>query len=257
MAHSRSSTAQFPDGAADVARRFGVTVKTLRHYETAGLLHPVRDEHGWRTYGQTECERLHLILLLRRFGLSISRIGEMLSAGDPDLALILDLQAHALEEQRARVEQALSMVRHARQHLTEHGSLDPAALAALAHVGTIRLHWTPALEALAVRSFSPAQQRHLAEVAPTIEAEWHRVFVDLAAIVDGPSDTPRARRLGARAAELIARMTGNDQELRGALSCFWQDGFADPAIARTLPLDEKGWRFLGQAMTQAQIEAGQ
>lgn len=64
----------FPEGAAAIARRFGVTVKTLRVYEEAGLIRPVRNGHGWRTYGQAECERLHLVLLLRRFGLTIARI---------------------------------------------------------------------------------------------------------------------------------------------------------------------------------------
>lgn len=256
MARTRSKAPQFPDGAADVARRFGVTVKALRFYEAAGLIHPVRDGHGWRTYGQVECERLHLVLLLRRFGFSLSRIGEMLSAGQPDLAAILDLQAQALEEQRARAEQALSLVRHARRHLAEHGGIEPAALAALAHADLMQLHWTPALEAIAVRCFTPAQQRRLSTVAPAVEAEWQAVYLNLAAIVDGPSDTPQARQLGTRAASLIARMTGDDPELRSALSRFWHDGFADPAIAPTLPLDAKGWRFLGQAMAHARAEAG-
>lgn len=231
-------------------------MKTLRLYEEAGLIRPVRDEHGWRTYGQAECERLHLVLLLRRFGLSIASIGEMLAAGQPDFARILDLQAQALEEQRSRVDDALSLIGRARQHLAEHGSIDRASLAALARAEPMRLHWTSGLEAIAARCFTPDQQRRLTEVAPTIEAEWQEVYRELAAIVDGASDTIQARRLGARAATLIGRMTGDDAMMRGALSRFWQDGFADPAIAQSLPLDEKGWHFLGQAMANARAEAG-
>lgn len=255
MVRTRPRASQFPDGAADVARRFGVTVKALRLYEAAGLIRPVRDGHGWRTYGQAECERLHLVLLLRRFGLSVSRIGEMLSAGQPDLASSLDLQAQALEEQRSRVDEALSLIGRARRHLTEHGSLDRTFLAALARAEPMRLHWTPALEAIATRCFTPDQQRRLAEVAPAIETEWRAVYQELDAIVDGPADTPQARRLGARATKLIGQMTGDDPAIRHALARFWQDGFANPAIARTLPLSNKGWRFLGQAMAHARAEA--
>lgn len=256
MTRKQPKASQFPDGAADVARRFGVTIKTLRLYEAAGLIRPVRDGHGWRTYGQAECERIHLVLLLRRFGLSVARIGELLSAGQPDIRSVLDLQAQALEEQRSRVDDALSLIGRARRHLAEHGSIDRASLAALAQAEPARLRWTPALEAVAAGCFTPDQQRRLAQVAPAIETEWEVVFRELAAIIDGPSDTPRAKRLGVRAATLIGRMTGEDPAMHGALTRFWQDGFADPAIARTLPLDAKDWRFLGQAMAHAQTEAG-
>lgn len=215
MAQARPRTSQFPDGAADVARRFGETVKTLRLYETAGLIRPVRDGHGWRTYGQAECERLHLVLLLRRFGLP-ARIGEMLSAGQPDLAGILDLQAQALEEQHSRVDEALLLIGRARRHLAEHGSIDRTSLAALARAEPMRLHWTPALAAVATRCFTADQQRRLAQVTPAIESEWEAVYRELAAIIDGPSDTSRARRLGAQAATLIGQITGDDPAMRGA-----------------------------------------
>ncbi|MFT8420903.1 MAG: MerR family transcriptional regulator [Gluconacetobacter sp.] len=238
----------FPDGAAAVARRFGVTVKALRVYEEAGLIRPVRNGHGWRTYGQAECERLHLVLLLRRFGLTIARIAEMFAAGQPDLAAMLDLQAEALTEQQARIRETLSLIGRARRHLSAHGSIDRETLAAFARAEPARLRWTPALQALAARCFTPDQQRLLARVAPSIETKWNAVYQELALILDGPPDTPRARLLGAKAATLINRMTGGDPAMRTALAHFWQDGFAVPEIARSLPMDEKGWQFLGQAM---------
>lgn len=248
MAKNQSKTSPFPDGAAAVARRFGVTVKTLRVYEDAGLIRPIRDGHGWRTYGQADCERLHVILLLRRFGLTIACIGEMFAKGQPDLAAMLDLQAEALKEQRARIGEALSLIDRARRHLSEHGSIDREALAAFARAEPTRLHWTPALQAIAARCFTPDQQRLLASVAPSIEMEWDAIYQELASIIDGPPDTPRAQRLGARAAQLINRMTGGDPAMRTALTHFWQDGLAVPDSARSLPMDEKGWQFLGQAM---------
>jgi DNA-binding transcriptional MerR regulator len=243
-----SQPAQFPDGAADVARRFGVTIKTLRLYETAGLLRPTRDGNGWRRYGQLECERIHVVLLLRRFGLTIARIRDFLSADQPDVSALLDLQAEALAEQQGRIGEALSLIEEARRHLTEHGSIDRAALAAIAKAQVGPLRWTPALRRTAARCFTPLQRELLASVTPTIEAEWQAVYRELALVVDGPADTPRARRLGARTASLIVRMTRGDAVMREALTRFWQDGFRDPDAACSLPLDERGWRFLGKAM---------
>ncbi|MFZ5794253.1 MAG: hypothetical protein ACOY4B_07275, partial [Pseudomonadota bacterium] len=95
---------------------------------------------------------------------------------------------------------------------------------------------------------TPDQQRHLAEVAPSTEREWAELYAELDTLVDGSSDTPQARALGGRAAALIARMTGQDGGMRAALTRFWQDGFSDPALAASLPLDRRRWLFLGEAM---------
>lgn len=244
----QSSIAQFPGGAADVARRFGITIKTLRLYEDAGLIRPVRDGHGWRTYGQVECERLHVVLLLRRFGLTIARIGELLANRSPDLTAVLNLQEQALKDQRRRIDEALMLITRARDRLITGEAVDPAALAELARWEPLRLRWTPALEKLAADTFTADQQRRLARIAPTIEAEWNMLYRDLDDIAGDAPDTPRAMDLGSRASLLIARMTGGDDGMRGALTRFWQDGFADPVVAASLPMDAARWHFLGAAM---------
>src|SRR3954469_3262976 len=85
---------------AETARRFGVTIKALRVYEARGLLTPLRESAGatraqWRAYGPQQLARLHQILALKRMGLSLGRIGEIL-AGPDTLAAVLALQADAL-----------------------------------------------------------------------------------------------------------------------------------------------------------------
>lgn len=247
----QSSKSQFPDGAADVARRFGITIKTLRLYENAGLIRPVRDGHGWRTYGQAECELLHVVLLLRRFGLTIFRIGELLESRSPDLTAVLDLQERALRDQRGRIDEALTLIGRARGRLLAGEAIDPAALAELARAEPLRMRWTPALEKLATETFTPDQQRRLARIAPAIETEWNGLYRELDELAGDAPDTPRARALGRKVAALIARMTGGDDAMRGALTRFWQDGFADPALSASLPMDAARWRFLGAAMAAA------
>jgi len=248
MALKRPKAAQFPDGAADVAQRFGVTIKTLRLYEDAGLIQPVRDGHGWRTYGQVECERLHVVLMLRRFGLTVARIGELLANRSPDLTAVLVLQEQALKDQRRRIDEALILITRARDRLTAGEAIDPSALADLARAEPLRLRWTPALEKLAADSFTPDQQRSLAMIAPVMEAEWDKLYRELDAITGDAPDTPRAISLGGRALALIDRMTGGNDGMLSALTRFWKGGFADPALAATLPMDAARWNFLGAAM---------
>jgi DNA-binding transcriptional MerR regulator len=78
--------AQVPDGAADIARRFGITIKALRLYEDLGLLAPHRTQNGWRTYNHADCERLHRIVSLRQLGLPLAAIGELLRTDAQGLA---------------------------------------------------------------------------------------------------------------------------------------------------------------------------
>jgi len=55
----------------ELAKRTGLTVRTLHHYHAIGLLTPsARAENGYRLYGRDEIARLHQIQALSRFGLA-------------------------------------------------------------------------------------------------------------------------------------------------------------------------------------------
>lgn len=86
---------------ADIARRAGVTVRTLHHYEELGLLAPLRSEAGHRRYREADVAQLLRVVWLRRLGFALERIAGLLAA---DAAT---LQA-ALREQRAALEAELA-----------------------------------------------------------------------------------------------------------------------------------------------------
>ena len=69
---------------SQVARRTGVTVRTLHHYETLGLLRPAaRSGAGYRLYGEAELRRLQHIVSLKALGLSLDAIRTSLDADTP------------------------------------------------------------------------------------------------------------------------------------------------------------------------------
>src|SRR6185312_16538196 len=70
----------------------------------------------WRAYGPDQLARLHQILALKRMGLSLARIGEIL-AGPDTLAAVLALQADALARDREKLSQALMLVQKAQAKL--------------------------------------------------------------------------------------------------------------------------------------------
>jgi effector-binding domain-containing protein len=83
-----------------------VSITTLRYYDQAGLLVPARidAQTGYRYYAAHQLSRLHRILALRDFGLSLEQIGELLRAGvtPAEMRGMLRLQQ---AEQARRVEQ--------------------------------------------------------------------------------------------------------------------------------------------------------
>jgi len=65
----------------DLARGTGTTVRTLHHYDQLGLLSPSsRTAGGHRCYTSEDVRRLHRVIALRSFGLSLEEIGAMLDA---------------------------------------------------------------------------------------------------------------------------------------------------------------------------------
>ena len=64
----------------EVARRAGLTIRTLHHYEEIGLIGPVaRSDSGHRLYGSGDIERLYVIAALRGLGMPLAEIAGSLS----------------------------------------------------------------------------------------------------------------------------------------------------------------------------------
>jgi MerR family transcriptional regulator, thiopeptide resistance regulator len=100
-------------GAAECARRSGLTVRTLRVYERHGLIEPPRSGKGWRLYGPKELGRLNVIVTLKTFGMTLAQIRPLLQTRPPPLARVLEVQLRARRARREAAEKALLLVQTA------------------------------------------------------------------------------------------------------------------------------------------------
>lgn len=67
----------------ELAKRSGVPAKTIRYYESIGLLpDPPRAENNYRQYSSEAVERLGFIVSARSLGFTLTDIGEFLTARD-------------------------------------------------------------------------------------------------------------------------------------------------------------------------------
>ena len=89
----------------DLAELAGVTQRTIRYYESIGLLKPgQREGHGHHYYPEEVLARLRKIDQLKRLGLSLEEIGEVIdlyftdpSGVQPKQRVLLILRKHLSE----------------------------------------------------------------------------------------------------------------------------------------------------------------
>mgnify|MGYP001034898926 CR=1 FL=1 len=189
----------------ELARRTGLTVRTLHHYDEIGLLAPSqRSDSGYRLYSQADVQRLHAIQALRHMGLPLAHIGELLGDDQLDPQRVLSQQIHALDVQ---IQQATEL--RGRLALMRDGMVAGSA----PDMG----NW---LETLALMStygkyFSAAELKRIFERWPLIESEWRPLIAQVdAAMRQGlPIDDPAVQKLTHRWMVLILEWMGGDMDL--------------------------------------------
>jgi DNA-binding transcriptional MerR regulator len=109
----------------EMCAKFDVTPRTLRYYEYIELLRPEK-EGRTRFYGARECARMTLILRGRRWGFSLEEIRQWLeiyeqkgtAAQYRTFLEFADRQLAALEEEQARLADAISDLRRTRDEVS-------------------------------------------------------------------------------------------------------------------------------------------
>ena len=113
--------------AGAVAKKMGVTVRTLQHYDKEGLLSPsAMSEGGRRLYTDKDIIKLHQILSLKHLGFSLDDIRDRLIPLDnpTDVAQILSEQAAIVREKIASLTESLSKIEALKAEVLEMQSVD-------------------------------------------------------------------------------------------------------------------------------------
>ena len=217
-----------------LARRTGLTVRTLHHWEAEGLIAPAgRSKAGYRLYGEAEVERLLRVVGLRQLGLSLSEVRECLERPEGTLPRIVERQLTRLDAELMRQGQ-----------LRDRLALLAERLRTAERVSVDELLET--LEAMKMfeKYFDEGQRRQLAErreqVGPAriaeVEAEWPRLIAAVRAAMDGGTavESAEAGALARRWMGLVAEFTGGDSGLATAVGNLYQ---GEPSVRQRTGLD--------------------
>ncbi|WP_433938741.1 MerR family transcriptional regulator [Paenibacillus lautus] len=84
----------------EIAKRTGVTIRTLHHYDRIGLFSPHEvSETGHRLYSEADVAKLHHIMTLKQLGFALTEIKSVLDDPKYPLTRMLRVQVDRLNEQ--------------------------------------------------------------------------------------------------------------------------------------------------------------
>ncbi len=245
--------------AAETAKRLGVTVKALRLYEQRGLVKPLRTEAGWRTYGPNQIARLHQIVALKRLGLPLARIGELLEELPGGLDRVLDLQERVLARESVRVDRALEIVRQARARLAAGHALSIDDLATLTKETTMTRkasdeEMKAIFDPLAEKHFSPEEKATLRQRSfdqAEASRNWEALIDEAKQLMaKGDPYSDAARDLARRWQAQVKLFTQGDAAVNQKVMGMWKEAMADPKAAPKLPLNPEIFAFVQKAASK-------
>jgi DNA-binding transcriptional MerR regulator len=248
---------------SETAQRLGVTVKALRVYEAQGLVEPHRTESGWRVYGPDQVARLHQVLALKRLGLPLKAIGELLAGRFKALDAVLEVQEQALRRSKAEAERGLRLLASARRRLARGETLSMDDLTELTRETTMtenRLdpeEYKRVFGPLAAKHFTPEdearwRERQIAEGQGGNEA-WEAVMTEgRALLAEGlDPDSPEAMDLAVRWMGLLNRFSGGDPQVHAKIEAMWREAFQDEQFRAKSPVSPELMEWIGVAIRSA------
>jgi DNA-binding transcriptional MerR regulator len=221
----------------ELARRTGLTVRALHHYDDIGLLHPSsRSDSGYRLYNAADIERLHTIQALRHLGLSLDDIQKALTEHGKSLPDVISRQLESLDQDIEKAMQLRSQLSLIQKRIAS--GVPPESG-----------DWLIGLSLMATHSryFSATELRMLFENWKRDEALWPPLIAEIRkAIQDGcPPDSAVAQRLALRWIETSLRWMDGDVDLLLRWDAMLQQ---EPMIAAKGPIDTAALEFFHMAM---------
>lgn len=102
-----------------VARRSGLTIKTIRFYSEEGLIHPVgRSEGGYRLFNEEVFAELTLIRTLKALEIPLQDVRQILESRRSGVCTCASLQ-DTIRSKTGEIEQKIAALRHLHTELEE------------------------------------------------------------------------------------------------------------------------------------------
>src|SRR5512140_932945 len=239
-----ASNAFTPLRVGTVARRTGLSVRALHHYEAIGLLAPARrSESRYRLYDEADLLQLVQIRALRQLGFSLQEIRELLASNNqPPQRIIeqriaaIDQQIEAQQRMRVRLEQLATALR---------GGRSPSAAELIEAIEVMTMfekYFTEEQQELQARRATVGVRR-----IREVEGEWPSLIATVReAMASGkPPSDPDVQKLAKRWMELVREFSGGDKGIEKTVATMVR---SEPPANQRMGLEAAMFEYIGKAI---------
>jgi DNA-binding transcriptional MerR regulator len=210
-----------------VAKRVGISARMLRHYDDLGLYRPTRvSRNGYRWYDEATLPRLHRIVALRRAGVGLADIAQILGEKSNE-ADALRTHLEDLKTEQAKLAELIASIENQIDRLEEAKIADPAGFRA-----SYRVELDALIKRLKQRYPAPlvdSYATHARAIENMSTAEIEHLIATSATLMN---------RLAAMVADGVSP---NSDEARRGIAAHYS------MLSQSVPLTRNAYRSLGQA----------
>ena len=235
----------------ELAKRTGVSVRTLHHYDELGLLVPTRRTRtGHRIYGTKEVRRLQQIRSLQQLGLTLDEVRECLDRKGETVSKVLGRHVIRLRERiRAETELLSRLESLERRIASGDRVVAEEFLQIMERMAMVEANYTPEqLEQLKRRAETVGEDRIRA-----VEREWPELIAAVKREQERGTDptSDGVLALARRWRDLVREFTGGDAGITKAVSRLHRDNMERDGSSHGM--DASVMSYIGEAI--AALEA--
>ena len=237
--------------AREFAKRAGVTVRALHHYDRLGLLKPSsRTPAGYRLYTDRDLERLEQIVVLRFMGLSLKQIKNLVDRKDLSLLEVLRVQRRVLEQRRHALGRAIKALSQAELRLASGGKPDWKTFKTIIEVIEMQQNteWMTRYYSEEARAKIEERKKLWSpELQDKVSKDWADLIRDVEAALGEDPASAKVQALARRWQKLVEGFTGGDPQIQAGLNAMYSDRANWPAHFPK-PFSEEVQAFMVKAM---------
>ena len=231
----------------ELAKRTGLTIRTLHHYDEIGLLKPsLHTEAGHRLYTAGDVARLQQVLSLRQLGFGLEEIKACLDRPGFSPLEVIGLHIARLQEQIDLQRKLCERLEGLAESFRPAGEVSADAfLQTIEVMNMIENYYTPEqLETFRKRreEMGPAAE----EIAKKGQEDWAALLADYRTVMEqgiDPSD-PKLQALEKRRQSLVDAFTGGDKGIEQNLKRLWTE--QGDKLCAQFGMDPKVMEYLGK-----------
>ncbi len=233
----------------ELARRTGLTIRTLHHYDDIGLLKPsLHTESGHRLYTAADLARLQQVISLRQLGFSLEEVGACLDRSDFSPVELIRRHVARLREQidmqKGLCERLEGLVAYFSKDSAEEVSAEQF-LQTIEEMNMIANHYTPEqLECFKKRNEEAAAAG--VDIDQQGTNDWAALLADYTAEMHQGTDPadPKLLELEKRRQALVHAFTGGDAAIEQNLTRLWTE--QGDKLCAQYGMDPKVMEYLGK-----------